>query len=237
MHDQQELHILAARRTAATAPLAEPACVAAAPPAFAARPDNNHTTPTPRPIPNPQTKPRAEKKRGRADDDERGEAALSQKDSSRILRQARLQQEELDAELLAGGDEDAGPSDLPVRCAAVTLWCVCMCTAACAVRLQLQGGALTLAAGSGHMSRCSKQYTHHMAWVSDGTSQAECTDSPWKQALSSVHSRAQKRGWLQHSVAHAARALGFPMTNPTINTSHLQVATQQHDERWPANPH
>jgi hypothetical protein len=60
----------------------------------------------------PQTKPRAEKKRQRAEEEDEG--ALSQKASSRILREARLQQEELDAEAAALDGEAAGAGDLPV---------------------------------------------------------------------------------------------------------------------------
>ncbi|KAI8473188.1 MAG: bystin-like protein [Monoraphidium minutum] len=67
-----------------------------------------------------RTKPRADKKRGRgAEEEEGGDGALSQKDSSRILAQARLQQEELDAELAADG-VGAGAGDMPVRAGALT---------------------------------------------------------------------------------------------------------------------
>lgn len=73
-----------------------------------------------------RTKPRAEKKRARApDEDDDAGALLSAKDSGRILREARLQQEELDAEEAAADADAAGPGHLPVRGRGVEEDCMC----------------------------------------------------------------------------------------------------------------
>lgn len=61
----------------------------------------------------PQTHPRGEKRRKRQDDDEDdGEAAVPQDVSARILREARAQQEELDAE---AADADAAARGMPAQ--------------------------------------------------------------------------------------------------------------------------
>ncbi|GBF87629.1 bystin [Raphidocelis subcapitata] len=73
-----------------------------------------------------RTRPRGDKKRGRGDDDGDGDGdggPLSQKDSSRILREARLQQEELDAEAAAADGEGPAPlgaGALPMSAGALT---------------------------------------------------------------------------------------------------------------------